>query len=361
MDSGSQAAGDCPGGGTGGKILKRRPVAARTTPYDRPTTPLQPEHSNWRNGLLFPAKFVAGGASKLLSSIWNPKGWVSRSSEIDSDSEVGIEDEYVNDKNLPDGDAELNQNKGSSSGKSEILYLIEQLIMLEHFSREERDSLIDVINSRVLDCITTEGMDAAAKNPDINKVIMEARKMISENMTGTSSKSDLDNSIYGSKSLMTPNRDCLSGGSWKIQNEMQRLHSKAIELMRPNEPILTEEPKPGNENVNLAPNDMKNTQDDAPTETLSSLPTIEEQNLNAEGKDVKNDKTGNDVNLVEGNHDPTTKHAKVVDVINVSQSSSNASDPTSNKVANSPSAKRPVTRTRIYNTRRSMGRGKRLT
>ncbi|KAD4982318.1 hypothetical protein E3N88_18989 [Mikania micrantha] len=340
MDSGSQAAGDCTGGGTGGKILKRRPVAARTTPYDRPTTPLQPEHSNWRNGLLFPAKFVAGGASKLLSSIWNPKGWVSRSSEIDSDSEVGIEDEYVNDENLPDGDAELNQNKGSSSGKSEILYLIEQLIMLEHFSREERDSLIEVINSRVLDCTTTEGMDAAANNPDINKVIMEARKMISENMTGTSSKSDLDNSIYGSKSLMTPN---------------------AIELMRPNEPILTEEPKPGNENVNVAPNDMKNTQDDAPTETLSSLPTIEEQNLNAEGKDVKNDKTGNDVNLVEGNHDPTTKHAKVVDVINVSQSSSNASDPTSNKVANSPSAKRPVTRTRIYNTRRSMGRGKRLT
>ncbi|KAI3703568.1 hypothetical protein L1987_73739 [Smallanthus sonchifolius] len=332
MDSNPQAAVDGGGGRSGGKILKRRTIAARNTPYDRPAPPVQPENPNWRNGLLFPAKFVAGGAK------------------------VGIEDDYVRGENLPDGDAELNQNKGSLSGKSEILYLIEQLIMLEHFSREERDRLIEIIDSRVVDYTMREGMDDAPNDPDIsNKAIMEARKIISENMAGTSSKSGLDNSILGSKSLMTPNRDHLSGGSWKIQNEMQRLHSKAVKLMKPNEPISLAAPKSGNETVNLTPNDMKNTQDDVPTKALSSLPTTEEQNLIAEEKD---DKTDDDVNLVEGNRDLITEHAEVADVINVSQGSSNTSDPTSTKAANSPSARRPVTRTRKYNTRRGRGRGK---
>ncbi|KAI3828589.1 hypothetical protein L1987_02693 [Smallanthus sonchifolius] len=360
MDSNPQAAVDGGGGRSGGKILKRRTIAARNTPYDRPAPPVQPENPNWRNGLLFPAKFVAGGASKLLSSIWKPKSWGAHSSsESDSDSEVGIEDDYVRDENLPDGDAELNQNKGSSSGKSEILYLIEQLIMLERFSREERDRLIEIIDSRVVDYTMREGMDVAPNDLDIsNKAIMEARKIISENMAGTSSKSGLDNSILGSKYLMTPNRDHLSGGSWKIQNEMQRLHSKAIELMKPNEPISLVAPKPGNETVNLTPNDMKNPQDDVPTEALSSLPTTEEQNLIAEEKDLKDDKTGDDANLVEGNRDLITEHAEVADVINVSHGSSNTSDPTSTKAANSPAARRPVTRTRKYNTRRGRGRGK---
>ncbi|KAK9065661.1 hypothetical protein SSX86_015062 [Deinandra increscens subsp. villosa] len=341
MDSGSQAAVDGGGGRSGGKILKRRPIAARKTPYDRPTPPPQPENSNWRNGLLFPAKFVAGGATKLLSSIWNPKSWASHSSssDSDSDSEVGIEDGLVRDESLPDGDPELNQNKGSSSGKGEILYLIEQLIMLEHFSREECDRLIEIVNSRVVDYTMNAGVDDAPKKPDIsNKAIMEARKIISENMAGTSSKSDLDNNIHGSKSFMTPDRDYLSGGSLVA-------------------------PKPGNETANLASNGwffasyMKNTQDDVPTGAVLSLPTIEEQNQIAEEKD---DKTGDDVNLVEGNHDLITDHTEVVDLINVSQGSSNTSDPpSSTKAANSPSANhRPVTRSRKYNTRRGRARGK---
>ncbi|XP_076886708.1 protein KAKU4-like [Bidens hawaiensis] len=241
MDSGLPAAVDAR---SGGKISKRKPISARTTPYDRP------EPSNWRNGLLFPAKIVAGGASKLISSIWSPKTWGSNglSSETDSDSEVGIEGECVPDANLPDGDAELNQNKGSSSGKSEIFYLIEQLIMLEHFSREERDKLIETINSRVVDYTMKEGINAAPKNPDIiDKTITEARKIISENMVGTSSKSNLDNSIHG---IM----DNHSNASWKIQNEMQRLHSKVTELMKPNEHVSLEALKTENENVNLLSN-----------------------------------------------------------------------------------------------------------
>ncbi|KAJ0716121.1 hypothetical protein HanPI659440_Chr13g0509171 [Helianthus annuus] len=353
MDSASPATADpAAAGRSGGKIIKRRPISARKTPYHRPAPNPQPENPNWRNGLLFPAKFVAGGATRLLSSIWNPKSWGTRSSSSesgDSDSEVGIEDDYVRDEIVPDADAELNQDKGSSSGKSEILYLIEQLVMLEHFSREECDRLIEIINSRVVDYTMKDGMDAAPKKPDIiGKAIMEARKRISENMAGTSSKSDLDNSIHGSKSVMNPNMDNHSGASWKIQNEMQRLHSKAAELLKPNESISLEAPKP----------DTKNTQDDVPTETLSSLPTIDEQNLIAEEKDVKDDKAGDDVTLIEEDHDLTTEYAEVADVVNASQGSSNTSEPTSTKAANSPSVNRPVTRARRYNTRRGRGRGK---
>lgn len=56
-------------------------------------------------------------------------------------------------------------------------------------------------------------------------------------------------------SLM-PQRDYQSGGSWKIQNEMPRLHSKAMEIMKPNEPNSFEAAKLGNENVNLASNGL---------------------------------------------------------------------------------------------------------
>ncbi|GKF43514.1 hypothetical protein Tco_0130066, partial [Tanacetum coccineum] len=73
----------------------------------------------------------------------------------------GIEDDMVDNENLPDGGVELNQNKGSSSGKSEILYLVEQLLTLEHYSREECDRLIQIMNSRVADYGMKEGEDVA--------------------------------------------------------------------------------------------------------------------------------------------------------------------------------------------------------
>ncbi|MFS7947717.1 hypothetical protein Hanom_Chr06g00551511 [Helianthus anomalus] len=91
MDSGDQAVVYGGGGRSGGKILKQRPTVARNTPYDRLTTPLQPENPNLLNAFVFLAKFVAGGASKLLSSVWNPKSWGSCSSSCsESDFDSGI-------------------------------------------------------------------------------------------------------------------------------------------------------------------------------------------------------------------------------------------------------------------------------
>ncbi|KAF5815565.1 hypothetical protein HanRHA438_Chr03g0136381 [Helianthus annuus] len=337
MDSGHQAAVYGGGGRSGGKILKRLPIAARNTPYDRLTAPLQPENPNWLNAFVFPAKFFSGGAGKLLSSVWNPKSWgscssSSSSSESDSDSEGGVEDDYEPDGNLHDDGAVINQNKGSSSGKSEILDLVEQLLMRERFSREECDRLIKILNLRVVDYSTREGMDAGPNNSNIsNKMIMQARKMIKENPVGSSVISDLDNSIHGSKSLVTPNMDY--HGSWNIQNEIQRLHSKAIQLLKPNIPFSLQSLKP-----------------------CSSLPAIKEKKQMAEGKGFKDHKAGDDVNRVEGNSDMITEYAEVGYVIHASQGSSNTNYPTSTNETDSPSSKRAATRTRIYNTRSRSGR-----
>ncbi|GJT48678.1 hypothetical protein Tco_0974835 [Tanacetum coccineum] len=244
-------------------------------------------------------------------------------------TEGGIEDDMVDNENLPDGGVELNQNKGSSSGKSEILYLVEQLLTLEHYSREECDRLIEIMNSRVADYGMKEGGDVAPKSPYTRRrAIMEARKVITENMVGSSLKSDVDNSDHGSKSLLTPipQREHLSGGSWNIQDEIQRLRSKAVEVKKPDEPKSLEAPKSDNEIVDLASEDARTTQDDVPTEALSSLPTIEEQNQMTEEKEK----------------DVEDEFTEVPDVI-ASQGSSNTSDP---KKPDSPTPKRPVTRNR---------------
>ncbi|XP_076936966.1 protein KAKU4-like [Bidens hawaiensis] len=295
MDSGTQADVD---GGSGGKILKRRRIAARKTQYNRPTPQHVNVNPNWRNAIAVSGKYVAGGAGKLISSLWNPKTWgecSASSSETESDSEGGIEED-----NEHDDGAELKQNKCSSSGKSEILYIVEQLLMLDRFSREECDRIIKIVNSRLADYSMREGADAGSNNPNISsKVIMEARKLIKENP-----------------------RNYFSGGSWNIQNEVQRLHSKAIEYIKPKKLFALRAPKP----------DTRTTLDNS-----------------AEKKELKDDKTGDDVNRVKGN----SECAEVADVILASEGSSN--DPTSTNETDSPSVKRAA---RIYNAKRGRPRGK---
>lgn len=319
---------------SGGKIVKKRRLATGKTPYDRPEPPQEEEEEKEEKGNWI--KYVTGGASRLVSSIWSYKKWADfqePQEDNDSDSEGGIEDDMVDNENHPDGGAELNQNKGSSSGKSEILYLVEQLLTLEHYSREECDRLIEIMNSRVADYSLKEGGDDGQKGPYTRRrAIMEARKVITENVVGSSSKSELDNGNHGSKSLLTPNpqREHFSGGSWNIENEIQRLRSKAEEAKKPDKPKSIEAPKSDDRIVDLASEDVKTTQDDAPTEALSYLPTIEEQNQMSEEKEK----------------DVDDEFTEVPDVI-ASQGSSNTSDP---KKPDSPTPKPPGTRNRSSNT-----------
>ncbi|XP_071693664.1 protein KAKU4 [Rutidosis leptorrhynchoides] len=294
----SQTPGDVPAARSGGKILKSRKTVARRTPYDRPIQPQpplpQPENPNWLSGLVSPAKYVAGGATKILSSIWNPKTWVTPSSSSeDTDSDSGDEDDFGDDENDSHG-----QQQDNSYQKNETLHLIEQLLMLEQFSREEGNRLIEIINSRVVDYSTREGVDAgpstirsSANNEtsDIrNQTILEAKRWVEENKVRSALKSNLDNGTYALKSVTTPQateseagspvdvaksymkarppwasplnleksltpsplfkekmpyssvggtsfssakRDYLSAGTWNIQEELRRVRTKATEDM----------------------------------------------------------------------------------------------------------------------------------
>ncbi|KAK9052797.1 hypothetical protein SSX86_029427 [Deinandra increscens subsp. villosa] len=296
----SQARADLPPGRSGGKILKDKKTAARKTPYDRPTPPhphhplTEPESPRWLTGLVSPAKFVAGSASKILSSIWNPKSWGAPSS-TSSDSDPESEDDSGDDENP--SDAVMEQK---SYQKSETLHLIEQLLVLEQFSREECDRLIEIINSRVVDYSMADAGPSMIRSSTNNETsdihsqaIMEAKKWVAENKIRSGLRSDLDNGIFALKPVMTPQategeagspidvaksymkarppwsspidhnntltttsplaadlfkertpfssgggisfssakRDYLSAGSWNIQDEIRRVRSKATEDM----------------------------------------------------------------------------------------------------------------------------------
>ncbi|KAM0059281.1 hypothetical protein Hdeb2414_s0005g00179741 [Helianthus debilis subsp. tardiflorus] len=206
--------GDAPAARSGGKILKEKRIAARKTPYDRPTPP-QPQHPpespNWLIGLVSPAKFVAGGASKILSSIWNPTTWGARS-VTSSDSDDESEDDSGDDENPSDGVIELNKK---FSQKRETLHLIEQLLVHEHFSREECDRLIEIINSRVVDAGPSM-IHGSANNEtsDIHsQAIMEAKKWVAENKVRSGLRSDFDNGIFALKSITTPQATEADAGS----------------------------------------------------------------------------------------------------------------------------------------------------
>ncbi|XP_076895698.1 protein KAKU4-like [Bidens hawaiensis] len=204
-------------GRSGGKILKQKRIAARNTPYDRPT-PSQPqqlpeESPSWLTGLVSPAKFVAGGASKIISSIWNPKTWSARS----SDSDVDSDDESGDEENPLDGVLELSEQKPYQ--KSELLHYIEQLLLFEHFTREECDRLIEIINSRVVDNSNDAGpsMIHGSTNNETsdthNQAILEAKKWVAENKVRSGLRSDLDNGIFALKSVMTPQATEKEAGS----------------------------------------------------------------------------------------------------------------------------------------------------
>ncbi|KAL4570280.1 hypothetical protein LXL04_025932 [Taraxacum kok-saghyz] len=345
MAPGSQAPADVPAGRSGGKILKARRTAARKTPYDRPTPPqpepplLQSESPSWLGGLAMPAKFVAGGASKFLSSIWNPKSWATASySSSDSDSEP--EDDSGDDENPPDTSTELNQ-KENSSQKAEILHLVEQLLMLERYSREECDKLIDIINSRVLDYFIRDAANAGPSiihsktNNNETEAIMEARKWVAENKVTSGKKPDLDNGLYALKYIMTPQgteeegspvevaksymktrppwasplkhdnspspsplrdlfkentpyspstkRDFLSSGSWNIQDEIRKVRSKASEDMLNS-----------HRSMKLLEHSMENNKSDEIVDLTSG-----EKEKESEGNGREKEEEGNENGIVE--------------------------------------------------------------
>ncbi|XP_057467419.1 uncharacterized protein LOC130756821 isoform X1 [Actinidia eriantha] len=203
---------------SGGKMVRRRRIAAAKTPYDRPIPEnAPPQNPNWLTGFIFPtSRMIATSATKLISSIINSDNSSSSSSSAsDSSSEDFIDDE--NDSyHIPfDGVDGLHEKNGTTSQliecfgkehqltarKSETKCVIEKLLMQETFTREECDRLTKIINSRVVDgSAMEERLDGRL---DLcSKAVMEAKQWLEEKKIASSSKSDLDLGTYTPNSVV---------------------------------------------------------------------------------------------------------------------------------------------------------------
>ncbi|KAL3498224.1 hypothetical protein ACH5RR_040956 [Cinchona calisaya] len=189
---------------SGGKIMKKRLRRPITTPHQPP----QPQESpNWVTGVIFPAtRKIATGAVKILSSVFDSSSSSSSSSSSEGAGEDDINNDEVNHSNKDHAisseameciDKEAQLTFRNSVTKSAI----ERLLMQEMFSWEERNRLVQVIDSRVMDPIVGGEDDGLVSDFPVGmvgndtadlcgKAVMEARKWLEEKKVG-SSPSDL--------------------------------------------------------------------------------------------------------------------------------------------------------------------------
>ncbi|XP_016439790.1 protein KAKU4 [Nicotiana tabacum] len=184
---------------SGGKIVTNRRKRYAVGPYDRPPPPPPPpevqqpfpKSPNWLTGRVVPAtRTILSGAAKILTSVFNSDS-SSSSSSSDADSMFADDAREHNDIGLEVD--ELSKDPQLSGERSTTKHLIEQLLMQETFSRKERDRLVTIINSRVVDFSSLEGEgsfglrsaipDQAIADDTLDlssRAIVEARKWLEE-------------------------------------------------------------------------------------------------------------------------------------------------------------------------------------
>ncbi|XP_042033029.1 protein KAKU4-like isoform X2 [Salvia splendens] len=230
--------------GAGGKVVRnRRKQRIAATPYDRTPPSLLPKSPSWFSGIVVPsARAIASGAGKIISAIF------SESSSSSSEDEDCASDDIVNDNfpKLPcNQEITLIEKIGISSEMmqhgqepqlklwmSETKKMIEQLIMRQTFSSEERDMLIEVLNSRVIDSSIEAGdKSSTVGSPDLlDKAVQQAKKWFQEKKAGLGSVTELAQGSSNLNSTMTEhNRRLFASGSWSTQEELQRVRSRAEE------------------------------------------------------------------------------------------------------------------------------------
>lgn len=182
-------------------MTNRRRKLTIATPYDRPPQPPPQESPNWLTGVIFPAtRKIASGAAKILSTVFDSS---SSSSSSSSDSEAASDD----DANQSNKDHEISSEalKCVEEEPQRSLYssvtksAIERLLMQESFSREERDRLVQIIDSRVMIGGEENGLPAGVSIGTVGndtadlctKAVMEARKWLEEKRVELSPLSDL--------------------------------------------------------------------------------------------------------------------------------------------------------------------------
>ncbi|XP_047972375.1 protein KAKU4-like isoform X2 [Salvia hispanica] len=230
--------------GAGGKVVSnRRKQRIAATPYDRTPPSLLPKSPSWFSGIVVPsARAIASGAGKIISAIF------SESSSSSSEDEDFASDDTVNDNfpKLPcnqentliekiETSSEMMQHGQEPQLKlwmSETKKIIEQLIMMHTFSSEERDMLIEVLNSRVIDSSIEAGdKSSTVGSPDLlDRAVQQAKKWFQEKKAVLGSVTELAQGSSNLNSTMIEhNRKLFASGSWNIQEELQRVRSRAEE------------------------------------------------------------------------------------------------------------------------------------
>ncbi|KAM3379425.1 protein KAKU4 isoform X1 [Capsicum galapagoense] len=198
----------------GGKIVTNRRKRYAVGPYDRPLPSLAAAEEavqkspNWFTGHVFPAtRTIISGAAKIITSVFNSE--TSSSSESEDNDSI-FEDDAREENDICSEVDELNKHPQLCGERSQTKHLIEQLLMQETFSRKERDQLVMIINSRVVDSSSLEGEGSLGLHSTIpyktiaddslahsNQAIIEARKWLEEKRDGLRS----DNTFVGLSSV----------------------------------------------------------------------------------------------------------------------------------------------------------------
>ncbi|XP_063946012.1 protein KAKU4 isoform X4 [Daucus carota subsp. sativus] len=248
---------------SGGNIAKRRRHNTLKTPYDRPP-PQSPENFGIKqlssDFFADTSRMIAKGAIKFLTFMTDTDH-ISSSSETDDDDVVSCDDDVY----APFE----NDSTSTEMVRMSPKWVIGKLLLQETFSKKESDKLIEIINSRVVDCFPMgEGQDAGLiemprgkcgtddrcgtavmqdkhwlnkKSVDMVKAYMQACPPCASpslRPSGLRTPSPMATDHYKDEALSTlsctsfpstQERGTHSARSWNIQDEVRKVRFKAAE------------------------------------------------------------------------------------------------------------------------------------
>nr|XP_017241041.1 PREDICTED: protein KAKU4-like isoform X4 [Daucus carota subsp. sativus] len=238
---------------SGGNIAKRRRHNTLKTPYDRPP-PQSPENFGIKqlssDFFADTSRMIAKGAIKFLTFMTDTDH-ISSSSETDDDDVVSCDDDVY----APFE----NDSTSTEMVRMSPKWVIGKLLLQETFSKKESDKLIEIINSRVVDCFPMgEGQDAGLIEMPRGKcgtddrcgtAVMQDKHWLNKKAcppcaspslrpSGLRTPSPMATDHYKDEALSTlsctsfpstQERGTHSARSWNIQDEVRKVRFKAAE------------------------------------------------------------------------------------------------------------------------------------
>ncbi|XP_017241020.1 protein KAKU4 isoform X5 [Daucus carota subsp. sativus] len=245
---------------SGGNIAKRRRHNTLKTPYDRPP-PQSPENFGIKqlssDFFADTSRMIAKGAIKFLTFMTDTDHISSSSETEDDDDVVSCDDDVY----APFEVSKWIENDSTSTEMVRMSpkWVIGKLLLQETFSKKESDKLIEIINSRVVDCFPMgEGQDAGLIEMPRGKcgtddrcgtAVMQDKHWLNKKAcppcaspslrpSGLRTPSPMATDHYKDEALSTlsctsfpstQERGTHSARSWNIQDEVRKVRFKAAE------------------------------------------------------------------------------------------------------------------------------------